>query len=147
MKLSTKTRYGTRAMVDLALKYGAGPITAKEIAKEQQFSAKYLESLLAILGAAGLLRTIRGAKGGHVLARPPDQITLRELFEVLEGSDGFVLCTSDPALCERAGTCVTQEVWAEIHAASMSILESITLNDMVRRVRDKQASAEVMYYI
>ena len=147
MKLSTKTRYGTQAMVDLALKYGAGPITAREIADEQQLSAKYLESLLAILGSAGLLRTVRGAKGGHILARPPDQITLRELFEVLEGSDGFVQCTSDPSLCERAGTCVTQEVWAEIHAASMSILQSITLDDMARRVRDKQASAEVMYYI
>ena len=146
MKLSTKTRYGTRAMLDLALRHESGSISAKEIAERQEVSTKYLESLLAMLRGAGLVRSLRGAKGGHMLARPPDQITLREIFDVLEGSEGFVHCTTDPQVCNRFDTCVTQEVWARMHAACMEILESATLEDLARRAREKRVSAG-MYYI
>lgn len=146
MKLSSRTRYGTRAMLDLALRYEAGPVSAKEIARRQEVSTKYLESLLAMLRSAGLIRSVRGAKGGHMLARRPDRITLREIFDVLEGCDGFVQCTTDPHVCERAKTCVTQEVWARMYAACMEILEATTLEDLARRARDKTPSAD-MYYI
>ena len=145
MKLSTKTRYGTRAMLDLALRYNSGPVSAKEIAERQQVSAKYLESLLAVLRNARLVRTVRGAKGGHKLARPPDQITLRETFDVLEGSEGFVRCTTAPQICDRAATCVTQEVWARMYTACMEILESTTLEDLARRAREKRSSAATYY--
>jgi len=146
MKLSTKTRYGTRAMLDLALRYDSGPVSAKDIARRQEISAKYLESLLAILRNVGLIRSIRGAKGGHMLTRPPDRITLREIFDVLEGSEGFVHCTTDPQVCDRAETCVTQEVWARMYAQCMETLESTTLEDLARRTREKGSRA-AMYYI
>lgn len=146
MKLSTKTRYGTRAMLDLALWYESGPVSAKKIARRQEVSAKYLESVLAMLRSAGLVRSVRGARGGHLLARPPHSITLREIFEVLEGREGFVHCTTDPQVCDRAKTCVTQEVWARIYAECMETLESTTLEDLVRRAKEK-GSLAAMYYI
>jgi len=146
MKLSTKTRYGTRAMLDLAFRYESGPVSAKKIARRQEISTKYLESLLAMLRSAGLVRSIRGAKGGHMLTRHPHHITLREIFEVLEGREGFVHCTTDPQVCDRAKTCVTQEVWARIYAACMEILESTTLEDLADRAKKKGPSAH-MYYI
>ena len=147
MKLGTKTRYGTRAMLALALRYESGPLSAKEIAEKQELSPKYVESLLTLLRSAGLVRSIRGAKGGHMLARPPEQITLREIFEVLEGREGFVHCTSKPETCERASICVTQEVWAQMYAACMHVLESMTLEDLQRRAKEKGSSLEAMYYI
>ena len=146
MKLSTKTRYGTRAMLDLALRYESGPVSAKEIARRQEVSTKYLESVLAMLRSAGLVRSVRGAKGGHMLTRPPHQITLREIFQVLEGCEGFVPCTTDPQVCDRAKTCVTQEVWARIYAECMETLESTTLEDLARRAREK-GSLAAMYHI
>ena len=138
MKLSTKTRYATRAMLDLVLNSGEDVVSARELAARQGISAKYLEQLLASLRAAGLVRTVRGAHGGHSLARHPAEINLREIYEVFEGAEGLVECTTSPELCERSDTCVTQDVWAELYDASMKILESITLEDLARRARDKK---------
>jgi len=147
MKLSTKMRYGTRAMLELALSYKRGPINLREIAGRQQISHKYLESLIAMLRAGGLVRSVRGASGGHVLARSPDQITLREVFELLEGSEGLVHCTTNPESCEMAGLCVTQEVWAQMHGACMGVLESFTLEALAHRAEEIERSQAVMYYI
>jgi Rrf2 family cysteine metabolism transcriptional repressor len=140
MKLGTKTRYSARAMVDLALNYedGNGVVTVKEIGTRQQVSQKYLEHLLASLRAAGLVRSVRGAKGGHTLARPPDEINLREIYHVFEGVEGFVECTTSPELCDRIDGCVTQEVWTQMYDACMEILESTTLEDLARRAREKR---------
>jgi Rrf2 family protein len=135
MKLGTKTRYGTRAMLELALHYhdGNGPVSAGEIAARQQLSAKYLEQLLVSLQAAGLVRSVRGTRGGHTLARPPDQINLREIYGVFEEAEGFAECTSCPEVCDRTGTCVTQTIWDRMYAASMEVLESTTLSDLAQR--------------
>ena len=139
MKLGTKTRYSTRAMVDLALNHetGNGVVAVKEIAARQQVSPKYLVSLLASLGAAGLVRSVRGAKGGHTLTRPPAEINLREIYHVFEGTEGFVECTTSPEYCERTDGCGTQEVWAEMYDACMEILGSTTLADLARRAESK----------
>ena len=140
MKLGTKTRYSTRAMVDLALNYetGNGVVAVKEIAARQQVSPKYLEHLLASLRTAGLIRSVRGAKGGHTLARPPAEINLREIYHVFEGKEGFVECTTSPEYCERTDGCVTRDVWAQMYDGCMEILESTTLEDLACRVRDKR---------
>jgi Rrf2 family cysteine metabolism transcriptional repressor len=138
MKLSTKTRYATRAMLDLALNSGEEVVSARQLAARQDISAKYLEQLLASLRSAGLVRTVRGARGGHTLSRQAGEINLREIYEVFEGVEGFVECTTSPELCQRSDTCVTQGVWAELYGASMEILESITLEDLTRRARDKE---------
>ena len=147
MKLSTRTRYGTRAMLDLALGYGQGPVSSKEIAERQDLSQKYLENLMTTLRSAGLVRSVRGPQGGHVLAYPPDEITLRAIFEALEGTTGFVDCTGDPEICERAADCMTQQVWARMYAAAMAVLEDITLADLVRRSGNRHNADLAMYYI
>ena len=138
MKLGTKTRYSTRAMVDLALNYetGNGVVAVKEIADRQQVSPKYLEHLLASLRTAGLIRSVRGAKGGHTLTRPPAEINLREIYHVCEGTEGFVECTTSPEFCQRTDGCATQEVWAQMNDACLEILESTTLEDLARRARE-----------
>jgi Rrf2 family protein len=143
MKLGTKTRYSSRAMVDLALHYegGNGLVTVKDIGNRQQVSPKYLESLLAALRSAGLVRSVRGAKGGHRLSKPPGRISLREIYHVFEGTEGFVECTMGPELCDRNDGCVTLEVWAELYDTCMQILESTTLEDLARRARRKQGNA------
>jgi Rrf2 family cysteine metabolism transcriptional repressor len=140
MKLGTKIRYSSRAMLDLALDYDTGSriVSAREIAEHQELSPKYLESLLAALRSAGLVRSIRGTEGGYALTRAPAQINLRQIYHVFEGTDGFVECTTDPEYCNRTDNCVTQEVWAQMYDACMEILESTTLEDLARRAKEKR---------
>ena len=147
MKLNTKTRYGTRAILDLALKEEPGPLSAKEIADDQGVSVKYLEALLTALRKAGLVRSVRGAGGGYLLARPPKEITVREIFEVFEGTDGLVPCTENPDLCERSDICPTHEVWAEMFVSCMDVLASWTVEDLAQRAREKRRSVSNMYQI
>jgi len=140
MKLGTKTRYSARAMMQLALNYenGNGVVTVKDISTHQQVSPKYLEHLLASLRSAGLVRTVRGAKGGHTLTRSPNEINLREIYHVFEGTEGLVGCTTSPEMCDRTVECVTREVWAQMYEACMEILESTTLEDLARRAKEKR---------
>jgi Rrf2 family cysteine metabolism transcriptional repressor len=140
MKLGTKIRYSSRAMLDLALDYDTGSriVSAREIAEHQELSPKYLESLLAALRSAGLVRSVRGTEGGYTLASPPDQINLRQIYHVFEGTEGFVECTTDPEYCKRTDGCATQEVWAQMYDACMEILESTTLEDLARRAKEKR---------
>jgi Rrf2 family protein len=147
MKLSTKTRYGVRSILDLALSQESEIISLKEIAARQQLPYKYLEHVLAILRTAGFVRSMRGPQGGYALARPSDQITLREVFDVLEGTESLVQCTTNPQVCDRYDMCVTQQVWADMYAACMEVLESTTLEDLAQRARQKQESSAPMYYI
>jgi Rrf2 family cysteine metabolism transcriptional repressor len=147
MKLSTKTRYGFRSILDLALNHESELVSLKEIAARQQLPYKYLEHVLAMLRTAGLVRSVRGPQGGYALSKPPSQITLRELFDILEGTESFVQCTDDPQVCDRHDMCVTQEVWADMYAACMKVLESTTLEDLAQRARQKRDSSAPMYYI
>ncbi len=147
MKLSTKARYGTRTMLDLALNYGKGPVQVKEIAKRQEVSPKYLEHLIASLKAAGLVKAIRGFKGGYLLSRSPDQINLIEIIEVLEGSISLVDCVNDPEACSRQKSCAARDIWASMTNAMTEILNSTTLEDMVEGVKEKEHTDAKMYYI
>ena len=144
MKLSTKMRYSARAMLDLALNYEKGVVSVREIAARQQVSPKYLEYLLTSLRAAGLVRSVRGAQGGHMLTRHPNQISLREIYNAFEGTEGLVECTTSPEICARADGCVTLEIWFKCYAACMEILESTTLEDLARRVRNKQGASAMI---
>ena len=147
MRLSTKGRYGARAMLDLALNSNQGPVLLRDIARRQEVSEKYLEHSITTLRKAGLVRSIRGARGGYVLAKSPSQIRLSEIMEVLEGSMAPVECVDDPQVCQRAQLCVTRDIWAEIKEAVDKILESITLQDMVERQNRKRNSKAIMYDI
>ena len=138
MKLSTRGRYATRAMLDLALHFGEGPIMVKDIASRQEISGRYLEQLLAPLKVAGLVRSIRGAHGGFALARAPSEIRLKEIIQTMEGSTAPVECVDDARICPRSDLCVAREVWAEMKKATDRVLESITLQDLLQRQKETE---------
>jgi Rrf2 family protein len=119
----------------------------KVIAQRQQISLHYLEHIVAPLIAAGLLRSTRGAYGGVSLGKPPQEIVLSEVIQVLEGSITPVECVDDPNVCSRADICVTRDVWAEVKEAMVGVLESVTLQDLVERQKGKQKLESAMYYI
>ena len=147
MKLSTKARYGVRAMLSLALDYDRGPVPLKEVAEQQEISEKYLEHLMGPLRSAGLVRSVRGAHGGYLLGKTPSQIRLDEVVRVLEGSIAPVECVDDASLCGRVGLCVTRDIWGALKEAMESVLASTTLQDLIERQKEKQESKETMYYI
>ena len=147
MKLSTKGRYAMRAMLDLSLHYGEGPILLKDIAKREHISESYLEQIILSLKAAGLVNSTRGARGGFILTRPPSQIRLIEVMQVSEGSTAPVECVLDPEVCSHASLCVTRDIWSEMTKAMNGILESTTLQDLVKRQREKEQPKADMYYI
>jgi Rrf2 family protein len=138
MKISTRGRYGTRAMLDLANHFGQGPISLKDLASRQEISPKYLEQLLIPLRTAGIIKSIRGAKGGYVLARDPGLVCLDEIILILEGSMAPVECVDNPESCHRACLCVTHEVWCSIGERVTQMLHSITLRDLVHRDYEAQ---------
>ncbi|GAW92688.1 RrF2 family transcriptional regulator [Calderihabitans maritimus] len=150
MKLSTKGEYGLRAMFDLAMRYGEGPISLKSIAERQDISEHYLEQLAAGLRKAGLVKSVRGAQGGYILAREPDEITVGEIIRVLEGPIAPMDCVSEEATetCERAETCVTRGIWEKVKEKVSEVLDSITLADMCREAdKIKSKNDYYMYYI
>jgi len=147
MKLSTRGRYGTRALLDLALHQGEGPVPLKDIAQRQQISLLYLEHLIAPLIAGGIVRSTRGARGGVSLAKPPDEIRLSEVIQLLEGSIAPAECVNNPGICTRSELCVTRDIWSELKKAMNGVLESTTLQDLVERQKRKERPEEIMYYI
>jgi Rrf2 family transcriptional regulator, cysteine metabolism repressor len=147
MKLSTRTRYGMRALVDLALNYTGEPVQLKDIAERQKISLPYLEHLIIPLISAGLVKSIRGARGGIKLAKQPEQIRLNEVMRILEGPLAPVDCLRDSTSCPRSGLCATQEIWDEMGKAMEKVLESNTLQDLVDRQISKDGRPVVMYYI
>ncbi len=147
MKLSTRGQYGTRALLELALHQEDGPVPLKDIAQRQQIPLQYLEHLITPLKAGGIVRSTRGARGGVSLAKPPKQVKLSEVIQLLEGSIAPVECINDPKYCSRSDFCVTRDIWGELGKAMNGVLESITLQDLVERQKRKDGLEEVMYYI
>lgn len=138
MKLSTKGRYGVKALFELALHHGAGPMSLKQIAERQGLSEHYLEQLVAPLRKAGLVSSLRGAQGGYVLGRPPEQITVGDILRVLEGP--LNLGGDDP---EAQG----DSVWARVTERLVQVIDSITLLDLVEDVRSEGAPRTLSYQI
>src|SRR4030043_926442 len=138
MKISTKIRYGARAMVELASHYGEGPIELKEIAKRENISLKYLEQVINPLRADGLVKAIRGAKGGYSLAKSPSEICLYDVIETLEGPLNLLECLHDSKVCQKVPLCVTRDIWKEVSEAISKIFNSVTLEEMVNRKREKE---------
>jgi Rrf2 family protein len=140
MKISTRTRYGMRAILELALAYKAGPLQIKVIAQRQNISAKYLEQLIAIIKTAGLVRSIRGPHGGYVLARPPQDIKLSEIFRVLEGPVLTVECVENKEACVSYADCITRRLWMQVNNAILNVLENKTLQDLIEMADKKKRS-------
>jgi Rrf2 family cysteine metabolism transcriptional repressor len=138
MKLSTRTRYGIRAILELAENYGNGSLQLKKIAEDQGISIKYLEQLIAILKSAGIVNSTRGSKGGYILAKSPKEIKLSDCFNCLEGPIVTVECVENESYCTKTSDCITRQVWSEIQKAVMSILESYTLQDLIDRAKNSR---------
>ncbi len=146
-RLSTKVRYGTRVMLELALNYGEGHMLLKNIANKQDISVGYLEQIMPSLKAAGFIHSSRGAHGGYTLARLPEEITLSEIFASLEGPISLAECINSPEVCDRADFCVTRDLWDEVSENIDNTLRSKSLQDLVHKHKDKQKSRPLMYSI
>lgn len=131
MKISTRAEYGIRALLDLAAHYGHGPVHTHAIAERQGLPEPYLNQLMATLRQAGLITSKRGPAGGHALARPPAEITLREAFAVLEGTTSPWWCVADQAPeCVHAPACGLRPVWQAVQSAAEGVLDRLTLADL-----------------
>ena len=131
MKLSTRTRYGMRALLDISLHSGA-PVRLRDIAERQEVSLSYLEHIIGPLIAGRILRSTRGAGGGVSLLREPDRILLSEIVNLLEGPLAAVDCVLQPDVCPRSGSCATRGLWTEMAEAMDSVLRSRTLADLMK---------------
>ncbi len=134
-------------MLELATHYGKGPMELREIAENENISLKYLEQVIVPLRTGGLVRAVRGSKGGYSLAKPPSDISLNDLVEILEGPLNLVECLNDPAACQKVPSCVTREIWKEVSEAVSAIFHSVTLEDMANRKREMDGLTPPMYQI
>ena len=147
MKISTKVRYGARAMLELASHYGEGPIELKEIARKEEISIKYLEQVIIPLRTAGLVKAVRGSKGGYSLTKPPSEILLNDLVETLEGPLELIECLGNPTVCRRVQTCVTRDIWKDVQESIHKIFHSVSLQDLLNRRSQKKDLLPPMYQI
>lgn len=147
MKLSTKGRYGLRAMIDLAQYGGEGPVSIASIAARQRISENYLEQLIAKLRRAGLVKGLRGAGGGYFLSRPPEEVSVGDILRALEGNLNPVEC---PGLvgdggCDGADLCVAKYVWKRINESVNRTVDEMKLCDLVKESRRVQEERESLH--
>jgi Rrf2 family protein len=131
MKLSTRSRYGTRILLELARNEGTSPVQVSEISRRQKIPVKYLEQLIRILKQADLVTSIRGPKGGHLLAKPPETITLGQLVRLFEGQSDLVECVSSPESCNNSDSCQVRQAWKEATTVLYKSLDTITIADLI----------------
>ncbi|MBI3596164.1 MAG: RrF2 family transcriptional regulator [Nitrospirae bacterium] len=152
MRFSAKGEYGVLAVFELAQHVEETPLQAKTIAKNQQIPLRFLEQVLSGLRKAGLIESVRGAQGGYVLSRPPSEIRISDVLEAIEGpigpsnrpsgnDDRFHPYEIEP------GEDILKPIWEEVRAAVMKILESITIQDICERKKDKDKQKVLMYHI
>jgi Rrf2 family cysteine metabolism transcriptional repressor len=123
-------------MIELAQNEANRPLQLKIIAERQDISVKYLEQLMAVLRSAGLIRSVRGSKGGYVLSKAPSQVRLSDILHCLEGPVTTVECVEDSQSCVRAAECAARQVWVKVQQAIEEVLQSITLQDVVDMTKD-----------
>ncbi len=131
MKITTRGRYGLRAILGLARRYGEGPVLAGTLAQCEGVSRKYLHALLASLKAGGLVRSVRGAGGGFELSRPPAQIHLDEVLRAAEGPLCLVDCVAKADRCQRSSDCTARRVWQKLSSEIENVLKGVSLQDLL----------------
>jgi Rrf2 family protein len=132
MKLSTRSRYGTRLMIDLAEHGFDKFVQLKDVSSRQGISLKYLEQIVIPLRKAKYLVSARGAGGGYRLAKSPGEITVGEIVALLEGGNRITDCAANPEVCDRAGSCLTRNLWIETAEVLFGKLNSVTLSDLIK---------------
>lgn len=145
MRIPMKVDYAVRALIELADTFGSGTKQSADIAERWNIPAPYLDQLLTALRKAGLVASVRGPQGGHALARNASTITVREIFEALEGPLQPIDCLEDNPRCSFSRACAIQDLWSEVQSSVSHLLESVTIADLA----DKQAELirPAMYYI
>jgi len=135
IRLSTKGRYGTRLMLNLARHHNSGDsaIILKNVSRDEEISIRYLEQIIIPLKINKLVKSIRGAGGGYILARDPNQIQLSEILQALEGTCCLVECVEDEDYCERVPDCATHDIWKEASFILKDYFDNISLQDLVNR--------------
>ncbi len=131
MRLTTKGRYGVRLVLDIAQHEDKGPVSITETSLRQDISVKYLERLVGDLQRAGFIRSVRGREGGHMLAMPPEEITLGTVVRALEGDTAVLVCSNNRLACPRSVHCVTRSIWIAADQAMYEKLNSITVRDIM----------------
>lgn len=131
MKISTKGRYALRLMVDLAVNNTGEPISLKDIAKRLDVSDKYLEQIISVLNKARFVRSVRGAQGGYILAKKPEEYTVGMILRLTEGSLAPVSCAEEDGVCERMDECAASMVWKKLNDAISGVVDNITLDELV----------------
>jgi Rrf2 family protein len=147
MQISTKMRYGSRTLAELARTHPDQTVSVRELAERQDISEKYLEHIMSALKSAGIVRSVRGKYGGYELARSPDSISLSEVYRVLEGTPAPVECVEQPESCCISETCPTRETWVAIRDAVEGVLQNTTIGDLADRSRQKTEAVAEMYHI
>jgi Rrf2 family protein len=147
MRLTMKSDYGLRAMIDLAARYGKGPIPSAEIARRQLIPEHFLDQTLITLRRAGLIKSQRGPQGGHALAKPPSQITMLDVLSALEGIPTTLDCVPQPGACSLALGCGMRDIWVQIDTFAQNLLASTTLEWLAARHQPAHAESVEMYYI
>ncbi|MBW2634882.1 MAG: Rrf2 family transcriptional regulator [Deltaproteobacteria bacterium] len=132
MRLSTRSRYGTRLMIDIARNSNEGPVRINDIAKRQEISVKYLEQLIIPLKKAVYIKSVRGPKGGHLLGKAKEEITVGGIVRVLEKDTGLVPCVESSNTCHMSDACVTRNLWQKATEAVYEVLDSVTLLDLIQ---------------
>lgn len=132
MKLSTRSRYGARILVDLARNDDQGPVQISDISKRQDISVKYLEQLIRPLKQANLVTSIRGPKGGHLLSGKPEKITLGQVVRLFEGQSELVECISKPQKCAMSDDCKLRLAWKDATHVLLNKLDTITIADLMK---------------
>lgn len=144
LKLSTKGRYGLRAVLDLAMHAGEEAVSLSSVAERQKISISYLEQLIAKLKKAGIVDSVRGSQGGYVLAKPAEEISAGDILRALEGNLNPVDCsavTGEGESCGGSDSCVTKYVWKRITDSINDTVDSITLAELVRRGQPEERDA------
>lgn len=147
MKFSTKVRYGMRAVVELAQNFEESPVMVSKLAEKQNLSVKYLESLMSKLKKGGVVKSVRGNRGGYLLTKDPQEISVYEIVTALEGPISLVNCSENPENCENFENCCTFNLWKELSQTLTDKMKAIKLSSLVEEARQKKKDVpEISYW-
>lgn len=146
MKISTRMRYGLRFLIRLGIEYGCGPVQLKDVADKECISAKYLEQVAMKLKVAGIIGSARGARGGYFLAKKPAEVTMKDVYEALEGSLVLVDCCKEGTPCTFQERCVSTYLWEELGQYLSAFFASKNLDELVRSFHANE-NPQQMFYI
>lgn len=146
MRISTRTRYGLRLMINLALNYSKGYAFLKDVAKVEGISEKYLSLIVIPLKAAGMLSAIRGVHGGYILSKHPSKISVKEIAEILEGDLSLAECTKNEKYCVKTKYCASYDIWSDLSEKMAEFLNSITLENLAK-IQNEKKSKSIDYSI